>query len=31
MAAILMRGGSSIVTNTVKTARPLAIHDCAPL
>jgi hypothetical protein len=31
MAAILMRGGSSIVTNTAKTARSLAIHDCAPL
>jgi hypothetical protein len=30
-AAILMRGGSSIVTNTVKTARSLAIHDCVPL
>jgi hypothetical protein len=29
-AATLMRGGSSIVTITVKTARSLAIHDCVP-
>jgi hypothetical protein len=30
-AAILMRGGSSIITNTVKIARSFAIHDCVPL